>query len=79
MMSKYSSTYINMASTEAEKTWVMLTTNILGNNLLAELNHCILNVKLLILRPEYTIRNTVFKTSLGHGFLIFLKKMLALI
>lgn len=54
-ISKYLSTYINMAITEAEKTWIMLTTGFLGNNLLAKWNYSILNGKLLYLRPEYTI------------------------
>lgn len=52
---KISSTYINMAITEAEKTWIMLTTGFLGNNLLAKWDYSILNGNLLYLKPEYTI------------------------
>lgn len=44
-----------MASIEVEKTWIMLTTNLLGNKLLAKWNYCILNVQLYFLGPEYTI------------------------
>lgn len=39
-----------MAITEAEKTWIMLTTNILGKNLLAKLNYCTFNCKTLIFK-----------------------------
>lgn len=78
IISKRLSTYINMAITEAEEAWITLTTTILGNNLIAKWNYWILNVKLLFLRPVYTIRNIVFKTNLGHG-VFFLLKMLAVI
>lgn len=40
---------MNTTVTEAENAWIKLSTNLLGNSLLAKLNYSILNLKLLFL------------------------------